>query len=329
MKSKKQNIVLFSGILLALLILFFTAINVGSLKVSVSELFRGLFIEYNGTVATIYDLRFPRIFVALLAGGAIAVSGVLFQAVLKNPLADPALVGICSGANFTALIVVALAPKLFYSIPLLASVGGLITCGLIYSLSWKEGLNPLRIILVGVAIDAILSGILEAFGSMGGSSSSGVASIVSASITMKTWKDVKILAIYVGITMIVAFCIAGKCNLLALEDRTAKSIGVPIHWVRLYVSVIAVVLASTSTAIVGVISFLGLIVPHIARLLIGSDCRKLIPFSFLFGAFTLLLADTIGRVILAPMEVSASVIMAIIGGPFFIFLLRRKSVSNQ
>lgn len=324
MKSKKICVMAFTSLSISLGLLFLIAINVGSLKVSVSELFRGLFIEYNDIVATIYDLRFPRIFVALLAGGAIAVSGVLFQSVMKNPLADPSLVGISSGANFTALIVTLVAPQFIFSLPLIATLGGLITFAMIYSLSWKEGLNPLRVILIGVAVDAVFSGIISAIGNMGGSSSN-VANIVNASITMKTWSDVYTLFIYVSIAMVIALCCSRQCNLLALDDRTARGIGINMNIVRIYVSVIAVMLASVSTAIVGVIGFLGLIVPHIARLMIGSDCKVLIPFSFLLGAFTLLLADTIGRVIVAPYEISASIIMAIIGGPCFIFLLRKNS----
>lgn len=325
MKSKRFTVTAFLTISIALAILFFAAINVGSLQVGVRELFHGLFVEYNETVATIYDLRFPRIFVALLAGGAIAVSGVLFQAVMKNPLADPALVGISSGANFTALLITMLCPKLFFSIPLLATIGGLITFVIIYALSWKQGLNPLRVILVGVAIDAILSGIVEAFGSMGGSSFSGVASVVNANVTMKTWDDVTILASYVGASFLFAVLLSNQCNLLALEDRTARAIGININLVRAYISIIAVMFASVSTAIVGVIGFLGLIVPHIARLIIGSDSKVLIPFSFLFGSFLLLLADTIGRVIAAPYEISSSIIMAVIGGPCFILLLRKSN----
>ena len=324
MKSKKYKVVAYGILGLSLCILFFVALNVGSLKVSVGELLHGLFVEYNETVATIYDLRFPRIFIALLAGGAIAVSGVLFQAVMKNPLADPALVGISSGANFTVLVVTMVFPQLLYSIPLLATLGGLVTFAIIYSLSWKQGLNPLRVILVGVAIDAVFSAMIEACSSMGGSSSS-VASIVNASITMKTWSDVSTLFLYVSIAFVGAMCCAGTCNLLALEDRTARAIGININLVRIYISFIAVMLASVSTAIVGVIGFLGLIVPHIARLIIGSDCKVLIPFSFLLGSFLLLLADTIGRVVAAPYEISASIIMAVIGGPCFILLLRKNS----
>ena len=113
------------------------------------------------------------------------------------------------------------------------------------------------------------------------------------------------------------------CNLLSLEDKTARSLGINVNLMRIMISLIAVLLASIATAVAGVISFLGLIVPHIGRILVGSDHRALVPFCGLFGAFTFLMADTIGRTIASPYEVSASIIMSVVGGPFFIILLRR------
>ena len=152
---------------------------------------------------------------------------------------------------------------------------------------------------------------------------SGVASIVNGNITMKIWDDVKTLVPYVVIGLILAVIFSGKCNLLSLEDKTARSLGVNVNTMRITISLVAVLLASISTAVAGTISFLGLIVPHIGTILVGSDHKALIPFSMLFGAFTFLLADTIGRTIASPYEVSASIIMSVVGGPFFIILLRR------
>ena len=307
----------FIVMILLLVALFFAAVNIGSLKVSFPELLKGLFVEYNEDVATIYDLRFPRIVISMLAGAAIAVSGVLFQAVLKNPLADPGIIGISSGASFAAVLITAFAPTLFFFTPLFAFLGGVIAFVLVYSLSWKGGLSPLRIILVGVAVDAMFTGLSSALNSMNGGNMSGVAAIVNGNITMKTWDDVKTLGLVLALVM------TKMCNLLALENKTARSLGINVNAMRIVISLIAVLLASISTAVAGVISFLGLIVPHIGRILVGSDHKALVPFSALFGAFTFLLADTIGRTIAAPYEVSASIIMSVVGGPFFIILLRR------
>lgn len=322
-KKTARTAVSFLVMIALLAALFFAAVNIGSLKVSFLELFRGLFVEYNESVATIYDLRFPRIMISMLAGAAIAVSGVLFQAVLKNPLADPGIIGISSGASFAAVLITAFVPTLFFFTPLFAFLGGVIAFVMVYSLSWRGGLSPLRIILVGVAVDAMFTGLSSALNSMNGGNMSGVAAIVNGNITMKTWDDVRTLIPYVVIGLLLALAFTRVCNLLALEDKTARSLGVNVNGMQIVVSLIAVLLASISTAVAGVISFLGLIVPHIGRILVGSDHRALVPFSALFGAFTFLLADTIGRTIASPYEVSASIIMSVVGGPFFIILLRR------
>lgn len=323
MISTRKKILSFVLTAVALFVLFIFAVNTGSLKVTPSELFSGLFIEYNPDVATIYDLRFPRIFIAMLGGAATAVSGVLLQAVMKNPLADPGVIGVSSGASLVAVIVTAFFPSLFFLTPMLAFIGGLIAFMLVYSLSWNGGLSPLRIILVGVAVNALCTGLMSAFNSATGSSYTGVASIVNANITQKTWDDFQTLAVYVVIGLIASFFVTNQCNLLSLEDKTARSLGMNVTRSRIVISVTAVLLASISTAVVGAISFLGLIVPHIARLLVGSNHKVLVPYSILLGAFTLLFADTIGRTVASPYEISAAVVMSVIGGPFFIFLLRR------
>lgn len=323
MISKKKIIISYIITAVLLFSLFLIAVNTGSLKVTPQELFRGLFIEYDKNVATVYDLRFPRIFIAMIGGAAMAVSGVLLQAVMKNPLADPGIIGISSGASFTAVLITAFAPQLFFFTPIFAFLGGMLACLIVYSLAWRNGLNPLRIILVGVAVNAMFTGLMSAFNSATGSNYSGAASIVNANITMKTWDDFRTLLWYALAGLILSFFVSAKCNLLALEDKTARSLGVNVNGARIAVSVIAVLLASISTAVIGPISFLGLIVPHIARLLVGSNHKVLIPYSVILGAFTLLLADTVGRTIASPYEISASVIMSVVGGPFFILLLRR------
>ncbi len=327
MLSTRHKATSFIVTAILLVILFFTSAMTGSLKVSLSELFHGLFVSYNETVATIYDLRFPRIIIAMLGGAATAVSGVLLQAVMKNPLADPGIIGVSSGASFAAVIVVAFFPALFYFVPVFAFVGGIFAFFLVYSLSYKDGLSPIRIILVGVAINAMFTGLLSAFNAGTGSQLSGVASIVNANISMKTWADCELLAVYVAIGLVASLLIATHCNILALDDKTIQSLGVNVGRTRLGVSIVAVLLASVSTAVIGPISFLGLIVPHIARILVGSDHKVVIPYSILLGAFVLLLADTVGRVIVAPYEISPMIIMSVVGGPFFVALLRHKGGS--
>ena len=158
----------FGVVIILLILLFFASINIGSLKVGFGELLSGLFVKYNKDVATIYDLRFPRIIISMLAGAAIAVSGVLFQAVLKNPLADPGIIGISSGASFTAVIITAFAPTLYFFTPIAAFAGGVVAFFMVYCLSWKGGLSPMRIILTGVAVNSLFTGLSSALNSMSG-----------------------------------------------------------------------------------------------------------------------------------------------------------------
>lgn len=323
-KRAGKTTVAFVAVLFLLGVMFLVAVNLGSLKLSPMRIWNGLFVAYDQEVATVYDLRFPRIIIAMLAGAALAVSGVLFQAVMKNPLADPGIIGISSGASFAAVLVTGFFPSLLFLSPLFAFAGGMIGFLLVYSLSWKSGLNPLRIILVGVAVNSMFTGLSQAMGTMSGNTSiSEAASTISGMVTQKTWEDVRLLAVYVLPGLLLSLFTVGRCNLMALEDKTVKSLGVNVDHARIWVSMVAVLLASIATAVIGTIGFVGLIVPHIARLLVGSNHKVLLPFSAFLGAFVLLLADTLGRTIAAPYEISAGVVMAVIGGPFFIVLLRR------
>lgn len=323
MISIKRKIISFLITGAALIVLFLVAVNTGSLKASPEQILRGLFVAYDETVATIYSLRFPRILIAMLAGASVAVSGVMLQAVMKNPLADPGIMGISSGAGMAAVLVTAFAPSLYLAVPVFAFLGGVFACGLVYLLSWKGDLSPLRVILTGVAVNAFFTGLMSAGESMMGANYSGAASIVNGNITMKTWEDFRMLFIYAVIGLVLAVFLALKCDILGLEDQTIRSLGIRVNAVRLIVSAAAVLLASISTAVVGSISFLGLLVPHIARLLVGNSHKVLIPYTMLLGAFTLLLADTIGRTIAYPYEINAAVVMAVIGGPSFILITSR------
>lgn len=323
MVTTPRKVAAFLVTMAALVALFFVAVNTGSLQVNPMQLFSGLFVSYDETVSTIYDLRLPRILIAMVGGAATAVAGVLLQAAIRNPLADPGIIGVSAGASFAAVLVTAFFPMLLFFTPVFAFAGGLVAFGLVYSLSWRGGLSPLRIILVGVAVGAMFTGLMSAFDSGTGSTMSGVASLVDANITMKTWDDFATLAVYAAIGLALALLMAKRCDLLALEDKTARSLGLNVDRARIATSAAGVLLASVSTAIIGPISFLGLLVPHIARILVGTSHRVLIPYAIVLGAFTLLLADTIGRTVAAPYEISAAVIMSIVGAPLFIVLLRR------
>lgn len=312
-----------TGILLVLL--FMAASCVGSLDVGFAALVHGLFAnDPDPDVLTVIDVRMPRLVIAVLAGAALATSGTLLQAVMKNPLTDPGIIGISSAAALVGAFVTALFPNLFFSVPLLSVVGGLLAYLLIYSLAWDGGVQPTRLILVGVALNMTFTGIAQgvAAAAGGGSSMTGVQSIVSGNIAQKTWDDVRLLLVYAGIALVLSIVTARSCNLLALDDKTARGLGVHVDRDRFLVALVAIVLAAITTSVVGIVGFLGLLVPHIARLIVGSNHFVLLPFAMLLGALFMLASDTAGRAFFYPYEVPAAVIMAIVGGPFFILLLK-------
>lgn len=317
-----KKVISFIVVLLLIPLTTIYAATTGSIDVTPIELITGLFTGTNENIAIIKDLRFPRIIIALFAGAALAVSGVLLQAVMRNPLAEPGIIGVSSGAGFVSIMMVTFFPTLYFYTPLFAFIGGALAFFLVFTFSWKQGLNPLRMILIGVAINAVFVGLSELFAA-GGSSITNAVSVTSSTLSMKTWNDVEVIVLYGSIGLILAFLFFKYANHLGLHDQTLKSLGFRVNRARFILSILAVLLASIATAVAGMFTFVGLLIPHIGRSLVGTDHKVLIPFSALLGGLLILVADTLGRTILAPVEIPASIIMAIIGGPFLIFLLRK------
>ncbi len=322
--SRTRITVAFILIVVLIIITFIASLMSGSIDISIKEIFDSLFGEMSQNAGVVYDVRLPRLLIALLAGAALAVSGTLLQAVMKNPLTDPGIIGISSAAALMAAIISGFFPMLFYSIPIFALMGGVIAYLLIYAIAWDGGVQPVRLILVGVALNLIFMGLTQAILSFGGGGANltQTQSIVNGSITQKTWSDVRLLAGYTSIALILAVLVFRKCNLLLLDDRTARGLGVNVDRDRFMVAMIGIVLASVATSIVGPIGFVGLLVPHIGRMIVGARHGALIPFAALAGAWLLLFSDTVGRLIAYPFEIPAAILMSIIGGPFFIVLLK-------
>ncbi len=321
-KGKKPLTIAFSFLLLILIAFF--SIRMGSVEYSYDRIFSAIFSsEMTADKNIIMNIRLPRILIAIMVGANLAVAGALLQAVMQNPLADPGLTGVSSGASLMAIIIMLLLPHYSYLVPLMAFIGGAIACGLVYSLAWKDGIKPVRIILAGVAVNAILGGGTSLLSILHSDKIQGVLLWVNGSVTGKTWNDVRVLAIYSFIGLTLAMLCIRKANILQLGDEMSNNLGVDINRFRVLISLVAVFIAAISTALVGVIGFVGLIVPHISRLLIGSDYKHLLPFSVILGSSLLLLGDTFARTVMNPIELPVGIIMAVIGGPFFLYLLRR------
>ena len=308
-----------------LLILLVLLTTVGSVNLSFGEIISALINDDNKMVTTIvYKMRLPRNILAVLVGANLAVSGVLLQSVMKNPLADPGITGVSTGASVAAIIILLVAPQFTNILPIAAFIGGAIACMLVFLMAYKNGLKPGRIVLAGVAINTILGGVISYLSTMYSDRIQSAMLWLNGSLATKTWADVEMLFVYSIVGLIVSLLLIRSANVLQLGDDAATNLGFNVNLTRLLISVVAVFLAATSTAVVGVISFVGLIVPHISRMLMGSDHKFTIPFSIILGSMVLLVADTLGRTIGGAVEIPVGVIMSIVGGPFFLYLLRKR-----
>ncbi|MBO3411723.1 iron ABC transporter permease [Clostridium perfringens] len=313
--------------ILIVLILMIVSLKLGSIDISFGELIKGLLSGSNeGNIGIIKDLRMPRVIIAALVGGNLALAGVLLQAVIRNPLADPQVTGISSGACLVSLIFIIFMPASGSIRPIVGFFGGLVSCIVVYLMAYKKELDTMRIVLAGAAINALLGGLSQILTIGNGVGAGNIQSWISGSLAATSWDEVKILFLYSIIGMGFALILAKSCNVIVLGNKNAKSLGFNSDLQMILITVVAVFLGSVSTAIVGIISFVGLVVPHICRILIGSDHRYLIPFSIFVGGALVLLADTIGRMLVKPYEIPAGIIMAVIGAPFFLYLLRRSDM---
>lgn len=311
--------------ILILLGTIFLSIRVGSVSVSYSDIFNAFTSDAGGTAGIIRDIRIPRVLMAVIVGANLAISGVLLQGVMRNPMADPGITGISSGASVVVMIVMLYFPGATASVPVFGFIGGILACVLIYSLAWKQGLSAVRIVLAGVAVNSILGGVSSLISILNSESLSSVLTWLNGELGKKGWDKVSTIAIYSAVGLVLAMLSYRCCDLLALGDKNTKSLGYNPNLLRIIISAIAVFLAGISTAYVGVIGFIGLVVPHMSRMLMGSEHKYLIPFSGLLGSIVLLLADTVGRIVIAPYEIPVGVIMTVCGGPFFLYLLRKDS----
>lgn len=320
--NKKYLKTKFIALGITIFVLMLLCMRIGTINLSFSEIFIGLLTGNNQEVEIIRVVRMPRIFISLLTGAMLAASGILLQAVMKNPLADPGIIGISAGANFMSGLVLAFWPGLFLSGPIFGFIGGLIACGLVYAFSYRKGFEPKQMILAGIAINALFEALSEVLSYM--SSSSIMANLSgSAQATTKSWSTVCMMTFYAAIGLGIAICLARKCDLLGLGEKNAASLGINVNRQRLIISGAAVFLAIVPTTQVGMISFVGLVVPHLSRLLVGTEHKILIPFGALLGGALLLLADFLGRTIIYPFEVPIGVMMSLIGAPFFLYMLRK------
>ena len=310
--SKKICMILTTVFVLCFTILI--SLRIGSIDISFKELIDGMFLsKQSNNFLIIRDLRMPRVLSAVLIGGNLAVAGALLQTTMKNPLADPGIIGISSGASLGAIAVMVIFTDLIKYKIIIAFIGGIIAACLVYLIGEDKGFSPVTILNA-------LSSMVTVFNSAGVSS---IQTWLLGSLVNVTWNDFKILALYTIVGIALCLLVIKSCDLMGLGDKTAQSLGLNVNRVRVMITFVAVFLTSISTGVGGVISFVGLVIPHICRFLIGSSHKFLIPFSYFMGGFLLLVADTVSRNIFRPYEIPVGLTMCLVGGPFFIYILRR------
>ena len=272
----------------------------------------------------IWNIRMPRTIVGALVGINLSLSGAIVQAIMRNPLADPHIIGISSGAGLAGVVIMILFPALEYLITPVAFVGAMLAAICIYILAWKNGIKPVRIILAGVAVSAFLSAGISGLMIFYSDRVHGALMWMVGGLAARSWPHVNIILPYAIIGLVLALASAAYLNILQLGDEMARGLGVNVEVTRIVMTAIAALLAASAVSVVGLLGFVGLVVPHAARLLIGSDYRFLLPAAALLGVAIVTLSDTFARVIFAPIELPVGIIMAFLGAPFFLFLLRRE-----
>ena len=279
----------------------------------------------------VLDVRLPRILSAAIVGAGLAISGVVFQGILLNPLADPYTLGVSAGAAFGASLAILLNIGFMgtASVPLFAFIGAVATLFFVMYLSASGGgVSSTNLILSGIIVAAILSAGISFLKYIADEQVAVIIFWLMGSFGSKAWADVGLTFLFVSSGFLIFMFFARDLNLMSLGDRTASSLGVNTKKVTLILLVTASMVAAICVSISGIIGFVGLLVPHMMRMLTGPDNRRLIPISFLAGAILLLAADTITRAVL-PSEIPIGVLTALIGGPFFCYIFRQQQKTRK
>ena len=243
-------------------------------------------------VRIVWDLRFPRVLIGMLVGMCLAMSGGILQGIMKNPLADPGIIGVTSGAGLAATTIMIIYPAYIMFLPLAAFLGAFITALVIYMMSWKGGTSPMRIILVGVAINAVLGAFMSALMLLYSERVQAVLPWLAGAVAGVGWKQFEMVIYYAVVAVLLSLYGIRHIRILRLGDEVAKLLGHNVERSRFFLIVLSTLLAGIAVSVAGLIGFVGLVVPHILRIIIGGDYRYLLPASALGGAFLVVFADT-------------------------------------
>lgn len=323
----KKTAIVYSIVILILITLIFTSITIGesSYKASFFDVIVGIFTKENNVVNMFVAIRAPRTIVAVCVGAALAVSGVLLQCVTKNNLAEPSIIGVSSSTFLVHLICGMILPatSLIFS-TVLAFIVGVLIFGLILYLSWENGLQSNRILLIGIAFNTFILLIILTLIMMSGLNASAKLMTLIGSLSIPSTLEVYSTLIFTIIGIVLAVCLAPKCNILSLGDKVATGLGVRVNLVKCLLIILSVFLVSVSTKMVGITAFIGLLAPILSKKLLGKNYFHQILLSALLGGIFVLTGDFIGRCIINdPFSMPVGMITSLLGGVIFIILLKR------
>ncbi|SET54619.1 iron complex transport system permease protein [Salinibacillus kushneri] len=334
MKSSNQNqesrFPSLAGFLILLIVMmFFVTLSIGVIPISPLDVIQTLMLQGSDRQELVlFDFRLPGIILAILIGAGLSVSGVILQGLTHNDLADPGILGINTGAGLAVVLFIyffqgTLGTNMsIFIMPFFALIGALFAAVLIYALAWKNGVSPIRLILVGIGVNAGFSALLMIFQLKMDPQDFRQATVwLSGDIWNPSWMFVAALLPWIGILIPYVLYKAKVLNVLHMGDDVAAGLGANVEKERRMLLITAVCLAGASVAAGGAIAFLGLIVPHISRKLIGSLHQYIIPISTLIGALLLMIADTIGKNLLSPTQIPVGIVVSILSAPYFVYLL--------
>jgi iron complex transport system permease protein len=305
------------------------SLSTGTRDVGWHEIAAALGGEVSSIGEAAVSARIPRTFLAVLAGGALGLAGAVMQGVTRNPLADPGILGVNIGASLAVVVGVAwfgISSSEAYIWAAIAGAGG--TAAFVYVIGslGRDGATPLKLALAGAATSIAFASLVTAVVLPRGDIAGGIRSWQIGGVGGATFERILPVIPFLVIGLVLSLASARKLNSLALGDELAAGLGERVAWARGMASLGAILLCGATTAVCGPIGFVGLVVPHVCRLIVGIDHRWLLPISALGGAVLLLAADILGRVIARPSEIDVGIVTALIGGPFFIWIVRRQKV---
>ena len=322
---------------LLFLALCLISLSVGSVHINLINVLNSLTNAFTGTASLssqeeliLFSVRLPRIIFAGIVGASLSIGGVVFQAMLRNPLADPYVLGISGGSALGAIAGIIIGASSFYlGIPLLAFCGALVTVFLVFVVAGgtRGPLLDNSLLLSGVVVNAFFSAAILFFLSIVNSLElHSITFWLMGDLSRASIKEISLSAICLFTGFLIIYAQARKLNLIVQGEETALHLGVNIEHTKQLLLIVTSLITAVAVSMAGIIGFIGIMVPHMMRLVFGSDHRLLLPASALFGASFLVIADTLARLVLAPAELPVGVITALCGAPYFIFLLKRKSL---